>query len=86
MVIFPTILLILPKTFFDHGPTFCVYTLITGINCLGCGLTRACMRLIHFDFVGAWEFNKLSFIVFPALIYYYLRFFVANFRQIIAFD
>lgn len=82
LVLLPIILIILPKSQFDHGPTMCLYTLITGTNCLGCGMTRACMRLIHLDFYGAWEYNKMSFIVFPALIYYYLRFFVSNYRQI----
>ncbi len=82
LILLPIILFILPKTQFDNGPTMCLFTLITGSNCLGCGMTRACMRLIHLDFYGAWEYNKMSFIVFPALIYYYLRFFVSNYRQI----
>lgn len=39
------------------------------------------MRLIHLDFVGAWEFNKLSFIVFPALAFYYMRYFIYLMRN-----
>lgn len=64
-VFIPIILLFLPKTYFDNGITTCPSRLLFDINCLGCGMTRACMRIIHFDFVGAWEFNKFSFIIFP---------------------
>lgn len=81
MIFLPILLIILPKTFFDHGPTTCIYTLLAGVNCYGCGMTRASMRLIHLDFVGAWEFNKLSFIVFPALAFYYMRYFIYLMRN-----
>ena len=81
MIFLPILLIILPKTFFDHGPTICIYTLLTGMNCYGCGMTRACMRLIDLDFVGAWEFNKLSFIVFPTLVFYYARYFIYLMRN-----
>jgi hypothetical protein len=81
MIFLPILLIILPKTFFDHGPTTCIYTLLAGVNCYGCGMTRASMRLIHLDFLGAWEFNKLSFIVFPALAFYYMRYFIYLMRN-----
>lgn len=81
MIVFPLILILLPKTYFDHGPSLCIYTILTGTNCLGCGMTRACMRLIHLDFSDAWEYNKMSFIAFPAIIYFYSRYFVLNFRH-----
>jgi hypothetical protein len=81
MIFLPILLIILPKTFFDHGPTTCIYTLLAGVNCYGCGMTRASMRLIHLDFVGAWEFNKLSFILFPALAFYYMRYFIYLMRN-----
>lgn len=74
LLILPIVLFILPKTQFDHGPTMCVFTILTGKNCLGCGMTRACMRLIHFDLWGALKFNIFSLIVFPCLCYYYLRY------------
>ena len=31
---------------------------------------KAIMHLLHFDFAGAWDFNKLSFIVFPMMGYF----------------
>jgi hypothetical protein len=74
LAVLPLILLSLPKTTFDdHSNTICLFTLLSGIECYGCGLTRACMRLIHFDVYGAWEFNKISVVVFPILCFLYLQ-------------
>jgi hypothetical protein len=83
MVALPIVLILLPKTAFDQGPTLCLFTLFTNINCPGCGTTRACMRIIHFDFQGAWAYNKMSFLLFPALAFLYARFFVVNFKHLI---
>ena len=74
LVVIPLWLLILPKTSFDnHTQTICLFTRLTSIECYGCGLTRACMRLIHLDFYAAWQFNKISFIVFPILCFLLLQ-------------
>lgn len=85
LLILPILLFILPKTQFDHGPTMCVFTIITGKNCLGCGMTRACMRLIHFDIYGALDFNIFSVIVFPSLCYYYLRYLITKIKSFYLF-
>ena len=60
-------LLLLPADFFDSGESMCVSQLLLGQSCYGCGMTRAIMHLIHLDFIVAYEFNRLSFIVFPLL-------------------
>jgi hypothetical protein len=68
LVIFPFILLLLPKTLFDHSHyTLCIVQFMSGKDCVSCGLTRACMHLIHLDFKAAAYFNKISFIVLPIL-------------------
>jgi hypothetical protein len=68
LVIFPFVLLLLPKTIFNNGNyTICLLKMATGEDCFGCGMTRACMHLIHLDFEGAAYFNKISFIVLPIL-------------------
>lgn len=69
LVVLPILLIILPKTFFDNGPAMCVFTFMTRHRCPGCGMARACMRLIHLDLQGAWAYNKVSFIVLPILCY-----------------
>jgi hypothetical protein len=66
--IIPLVLVLMPKDFFDKGTSLCLSKTIAGIECYACGMTRAIMHLIHFDFETAWNFNKLSLIVFPLLI------------------
>jgi Protein of unknown function (DUF2752) len=66
-VLLPLVLLLLPKDYFDQGQSLCLSKLLAGIECYGCGMTRAIMHLIHLDFSGAAAFNKLCFVVFPVL-------------------
>jgi hypothetical protein len=66
LLVLPVVLFFLPMDFFDQGTSICPSKRWLDIECLGCGLTRAVMHFIHFDFQGAWAFNKLSFIVVPA--------------------
>jgi hypothetical protein len=66
-VLLPLVLLLLPADFFDQGQSLCLSKLLLGIECYGCGMTRAIMHLIHLDIRGAAGFNKLCFIVFPVL-------------------
>jgi Protein of unknown function (DUF2752) len=67
LAIFPLVLLLLPADFFDRGPDVCVFTLLSGYHCWGCGITRGCMHLIHLQWQKAYDYNKLTFIVLPIL-------------------
>lgn len=74
LVIFPFILLLLPKTIFNNGQyTICILKMLTGNDCIGCGMTRACMHLIHLDIEGAANFNRVSFIVLPILCFLLIK-------------
>jgi hypothetical protein len=73
IVFTPFLLFIMPVDFFDSGESVCLSKLLANIECYACGLTRGTMHFIHFDFSGAWEFNKLTFIVVPLLAVYWLR-------------
>ena len=75
------VLLILPKTYFNHGQTICVSKVLFDIECYACGMTRAVQHLIHLDFRGAAEYNKLSFIVLPLLIFLLASDFYKTFLQ-----
>ncbi|TAG54949.1 MAG: DUF2752 domain-containing protein [Cytophagales bacterium] len=72
-ILIPIVLLYLPKTNFDDGIITCPSKILFGLNCLGCGMTRACMRIIHFDFMGAWKYNKFSFLIFPYFGYIWVQ-------------
>lgn len=64
----PIFFLALPKTYFDSGESISLFGRLGIEGHYSAGLTRACIRIVHFDFAGAWEYNKLSFIVFPLLV------------------
>ncbi len=66
-------LLILPADFFNNGPALCLSVLLFDIECYACGLTRACMHLIHFQFEEALAFNRLVVVVFPLVAFAYAR-------------
>lgn len=81
-MVIPIVLLILPSDFFDEGQSICLSVLLLNQTCYACGLTRAIMHLIHFEFVDAWYFNPLGFIVFPALAWQWLQWFLKDFKAL----
>lgn len=80
MIMIPAFFLILPKTYFDTGTPLCLSVLLLHKTCLGCGLTRAMMYIIHFDFKGAWELNKLSPFVFVAIGFYWTKYVIQTLK------
>ena len=61
------ILYILTVTF---KTSLCPIKKLFGISCLGCGLTRAFMSILAFDFKSAVEYNVLSLPLFFGIIAY----------------
>lgn len=68
IIITPLVLMILPADFFDKGDSICLSVRLFDLTCLGCGMTRGIMHLVHLNFDLAWQYNKLSFIVLPLLL------------------
>ena len=63
-----------------HKGIPCVFNLLTGLKCPGCGVSKMCLRLIRFDFKGAFEANPAIFCLLPLmsvtaarLIYVYIK-------------
>ncbi len=50
----------------------CIFHKITNLYCPGCGMTRAFLALLQFDFVKAIQYNALVFIILPFIIFYIL--------------
>src|ERR1700690_3881863 len=48
-----------------HFYPVCVFHALTGLQCPGCGGTRAMYHLLHGDFGGAFRMNPLLFAVAP---------------------
>ena len=82
LLIVPLVLLILPADFFDNGQSLCLSQLLLEKECPGCGLTRGLQNLGHFDFQKAWEFNKLSFVIFPVATYYWVQEIIRTVKKI----
>lgn len=50
----------------------CLIKHITRKNCWNCGMTRAFLSILHFNFYSAYEFNHNVLVVFPLTIGIYL--------------
>ena len=48
----------------------CLFRLVTGYRCPGCGMTHAPMALLHGQPRTAWRENPLSLTVVPLLVFY----------------
>lgn len=49
--------------------TICIWKNLLGIDCPGCGMTRAILAVFHGHFALAWAYNKGVVIVLPLLIF-----------------
>ena len=79
----PLILFFLPSDYFDQGQSVCLSVVFFDLECYGCGMTRALMHLIHFEFFEAYEYNKLVILVFPLLFLWWLKIVFSLLRKFI---
>ena len=49
-------------------PETCSSRMVFGIDCPGCGMTRAFISISHGHLVDAWRFNPASYLVYPMII------------------
>lgn len=54
----------------------CLWKSIFGINCPGCGLSRAGEQLLLLDFYGAYQSNPIIYILVPFFICYTIKNFI----------
>jgi hypothetical protein len=84
LAILPFSLYLIPKRFiFDNGLTFCLIKNIFGIECYGCGITRSIFSILYLDFGSAYDYNKLVFLVFPILVYLWIRLIAIKVKELI---
>jgi hypothetical protein len=62
-----------PKSLLDNGIELCLSKNLFGKECIGCGMTRAIIKILHFDFKAAYDLNYRVVIVFPLLAYIWLK-------------
>ena len=80
IILLPVILLILPADFFDKGESICLSKVFFDFECYACGMTRACMHMIHFDFEEAFAYNMLSFLALPLLGIVWIKWFIKEWK------
>lgn len=51
----------------------CPIHFITGINCPGCGMSRALFRVLQLDFAGAFLFHPLWWVLLVWAVFWFLR-------------
>jgi hypothetical protein len=56
----------------------CLFTLLTDHHCWGCGLSRALWSLVQGDFLGAYHYNPVIYLLFGFFIYQGIRFYLSH--------
>ena len=62
------IIVVLAAVFAFSGFYSCPFKLLLGIDCPGCGLTRAALALLRLDFAAAFRFNPCIYFLLRGLI------------------
>lgn len=73
ILIMPVVFWFMPIDNSKTDFTLCLFKNLTGRNCFGCGISRATLSVIHFDFIQAFTFNKLVIFIFPILAYLWTK-------------
>jgi hypothetical protein len=73
ILLIPVALYIVPVDWLNSQHSICLFKNLTGKECYGCGMTRAIVSAVHFQFENAFNFNKLSLIVLPLLVYIWAK-------------
>ena len=51
----------------------CIFRVITGFKCPGCGVSRMLMALLQLDLKGAFLENRVLFVMLPLLVFIIVR-------------
>ena len=49
--------------------SICLVKNLFGVECYGCGITKAVIACVQLDFIRAFHYNKLIVVVMPLIIY-----------------
>jgi len=69
----PFILSILSLDKLEGEHSICLFKNLFGIECYGCGITKAVIASVQLDFVRAFKYNKLIVIVMPLMVYLWAK-------------
>ncbi len=80
-LVIPLLFILVPTLTLEIGHPICLFKNIFGLNCPGCGMTRAISCVFHADFVGAFFHNKSVVVVFPLICFIYIQQVIAIYRR-----
>lgn len=63
----PVLFLLIPTSVFEAGSSLCIFDNLFGVQCPGCGMTRALSALLHGDILTALRYNRSVVVIFPLL-------------------
>ena len=73
VAVLPLVAYLVPERWIMQGHSICLVYNLFGVECWGCGMTRALYSVAHLDFVAAWEFNHLVVVVAPVLAWLWVK-------------
>jgi hypothetical protein len=68
-LLLPCLFWLVPPTFLEAHPIPCVYRVLFGVRCPGCGMSRAISCATHGRFRDAWRYNHFVVLILPLLSY-----------------
>lgn len=77
--VFVVLLIVVAIFYFSINPSTskymprCLFLVVTGYKCPGCGCQRAVHSLLHGDFVAALRFNTFFVVAMPVMVLYLLN-------------
>lgn len=80
-ILAPFIFILVPSSFFESGHSICLVKNVLGVECFGCGMTRAISYFFHGDLFRAFQCNKAVMLVFPLLCYIFLQQLWSEYRK-----
>lgn len=82
LVFFPILFYLVPLNWLNEQHSICLIKNIFGVECFGCGITRAIISAIQFDLKSAFHYNHLIIIVLPIFIYVWIKMVIETIKQI----
>ena len=82
MTFLPLIVFFVPVEYIEANPLPCLYKILFNQECWGCGITRACLHMLHFNINEAILFNRAVVIVFPLACILYVKEYILTLRRI----
>ena len=51
----------------------CIFNTITGYLCPACGISRMCVSILKFEFIEAFYYNRLVFLLIPLFCFFIVK-------------